>query len=790
MATSRDLPLATKGLLVVMLPVTALLLAMVVFYQFARATAEAEHTVERTFQMRSDMRRLHMSMLNAETGIRGYLLTGRAKFLEPYEEALRELPQIRANLRRSVQELPTEAAHLDRVESLEAELLSAMDRSRLLVAQRNPQAALVELDRDKAYMDALRTELDEMTTRAQQLLDQRSAAARAAERRTGIAIFAGGALGLLGGLIAVLLFTTRIASRVRHLEEDAREVAAGRPIAHPVVGDDEIARLERALQETSELLRRRADELAEAHKQLETRVEQRTADLQASNDVRDALIRSSPLGIWAVDLDGNVTFWNPAAERMFGWTEAEVLGRRLPIVANEDQEDYRDWLRRFAAGESIVGVERRRLRKSGETVDVMIWTAPLRDAGSRIRGTIAIDSDVSQQKLLEEQFRQSQKLEAVGRLAGGVAHDFNNLLTVIHGYADMISGETEDQPRIVEYTREIEYAAGRASSLTAQLLAFSRRQVSQPKVLDLNEVVTHSVKLLRRVIGEDVEIVTSLDPRLGCVKADPIHIDQVLMNLVVNARDAMSGGGRITIETRNQHLDADYAGRHLGVEPGDYCMLAVSDTGSGMTPETRDRLFEPFFTTKEKGKGTGLGLSIVYGIVKQNHGEILVYTEPGHGTTFKIYLPMVSAAREVESSVTRVPTAGRGETILVCEDEPSIRDLVERMLEREGYRALVAESPEDALRIAADRALHIDALLTDLIMPKMSGFDLARQVVALRPEIKTLYMSGYADSHLAGMQLDESVPFLQKPFTASALARSLRATLENGHTATSPDGLP
>jgi len=792
MAKSRDLTLATKGLLVVMLPVTALLVAMVVFYQFAHATAEANHTVERTFNMRSDMRRLTMSILNAETGIRGYLLTGRPNFLAPYEVSLRELPEIRTNLRRSIQDLPDEAAALNRVEGYETELLAAMERSRRLVAAGNPNEALAELVRDKSYMDSLRSELDEMTARAQQLLDQRSAAAREAERRTGAAIFAGGVLGLLGGLVAILLFTTRIASRVRHLEKDAREVAAGRPITHPVEGDDEIARLERALQETSELLRRRADEVTQAHADLESRVAQRTADLQASNAVRDALIRSSPLGIWAVDLEGNVTFWNPAAEHIFGWTEAEVIGKRLPVVADEDQEDYRDWLRRFAAGESITAVERRRRRKDGSVVDVMIWTAPLRGPDGRICGAIAIDSDVSQQKLLEEQFRQSQKLEAVGRLAGGVAHDFNNLLTVIHGYADMISLEAEDRPAICDYAREIEHAAGRASGLTAQLLAFSRRQISQPKVLDLNDVIDHSAKLLRRVIGEDIEVVTNLDAQLGRVKADPIHIDQVLMNLVVNARDAMSAGGRITIETRNQHLDEDYAGRHLGVEAGDYCMLAVSDTGSGMSPETRARLFEPFFTTKEKGKGTGLGLSIVYGIVKQNQGEILVYSELGHGTTFKIYLPMVAAAvLESEAPGPRIRAAGRGETILVCEDEHSIRELVERMLLRAGYRPLIAQDPEDALRLAHDRGQHIDALLTDLVMPKMSGFDLAREVAALRPEIKTLFMSGYADSHLArGMQLDEKVPFLQKPFTASALARSLRETLENGRAPTSPDALP
>jgi len=773
-----------------MIPLTALLAAMVVFFQFSRQTAAAERTVERTFEMRSTVRRLMTGMINAETGIRGYLLTRRDNFLEPYRTAVKELPEIRDDLRRSI-DVDSEAARMARVDALTSTVLAAMDRSRRLVAAGNPGEALAEIERDKTFTDALRSELDAMTADAQRLIATRSAAARQAERRTSAAIFAGGALGLIGGLVAIFLFTTRIAARVRHLEHDAREVAAGRLITHAVQGDDEIAVLERALQETSELLHRRAEELAKAHAELESRVASRTADLQASNEVRNALIQSSPLAIWAVDLEGNLIFWNPAAERIFGWTAAEVIGRPVPVIRDEDRDDYHEWLRRFAAGKSISGIERKRRRKNGEEVEVMIWSAPLRDAEGSIRGAIAIDSDISQQKLLEEQFRQSQKLEAVGRLAGGVAHDFNNLLTVIHGYADMVAVEGEDQPHLVEYAHEIEYAASRATGLTTQLLAFSRRQISQPKVLDLNEIVGHSVKLLRRVIGEDIEVTTSLDPALGRVKADPLHIDQVLMNLVVNARDAMPNGGRITIETRNQQLDADYVGRHLGVEPGAYCLLAVSDTGSGMSAETRSRLFEPFFTTKEAGRGTGLGLSIVYGIVKQNRGEVIVYSEPGKGTTFKIYLPMVAAAAEIETPGARVLAAGRGETILVCEDEEHIRELVNRMLERQGYRVMVAETPEEALRIARDTADPIDILLTDIVMPRMNGFDLAREAATVRPGLKTIFMSGYADSHISGgLQLEESTPFVQKPFTAAALARTVRDVLDGGGAATSPAGLP
>jgi PAS domain S-box-containing protein len=770
---------------------------MVVFYQFQRQLQQAAAEVEESYRSRSEMRRLLTQVVNAETGIRGYLLTRRESFLEPYQAALREIPEIHSSLRRGFAGNVEQTKRLGRLEGLTRHVIEAMQRSREEVTLGNDEAAIEVLAADKAGMDALRLELDTMIAEAQRMLSFRTSELRRVERRTSAVIFAGGALGLLGGVVAVLIFMRRIAFRVKRLELEAREVAAGGKIIADVTGDDEIARLEHTLKETSELITERTAELSRARDELESRVRERTAELskaneelRSSNAVRQAVIRSSPLAIWAVDLDGNVTFWNPAAERIFGWTEADTLGQRLPVIPEGDWPEYQEWLTRFANGEVLSGVERKRRRKDGTEIDVLLWTAPLFAGDGSIRGAIAIDSDISQQKLLEEQFRQSQKLEAVGRLAGGVAHDFNNLLTVIQGYSEMIGLEAEGAaPKIVDFTKEIDYAAGRASALTAQLLAFSRRQISQPKTLDLNEVVVHSMKLLKRVIGEDIEVGLHLDPNLHRVRVDPIHMDQVIMNLVVNARDAMGGGGRLSIETSNQRLDADYAGRHIGVQPGMYCQLAISDTGSGMTADTRSRLFEPFFTTKEAGKGTGLGLAIVYGIVKQNHGEITVYSEPGIGTTFKIYLPIVEAPAEIAAEERRALALRGTETVLLCEDETQIRELVERMLKRQGYRVITAETPDEAVRIA--RREPFDLLLTDLVMPKMSGFDLARDVAAARPGAKVLYMSGYTDTQITrGLEISENTPFLQKPFTAAALSAMVRRVLEDPTNTTSRGALP
>jgi signal transduction histidine kinase/CheY-like chemotaxis protein len=385
----------------------------------------------------------------------------------------------------------------------------------------------------------------------------------------------------------------------------------------------------------------------------------------------------------------------------------------------------------------------------------------------------------AERRALEDQLLQSQKMEAVGRLAGGVAHDFNNLLTVILGYNEMLRDRVRLDATAMEYADEVLRAAERASALTNQLLAFSRRQVAVPRVVDLNEIVQGIDKMLRRIIGEDIQLEARLSPGIPAVKVDPSHIDQVIMNLAVNSRDAMPQGGKLTIETAAVELTEEYADRHIAVEAGHYVMLAVSDTGSGMDAATRERLFEPFFTTKEKGKGTGLGLSIVYGIVKQNGGEILVYSEPGRGTAFKIYLPAVMAAAE---AVVRDGEGGAvvpaTETILLVEDEPQVRSLTRTMLARLGYRVLEAESADEALRITSGHEGPLDLLLTDVVMPRMSGTDLARHVQTARPGVRVLYMSGYTDNGVIDQgMLAAGTPFIQKPFTSAGLSRKVREVL-------------
>jgi signal transduction histidine kinase len=381
----------------------------------------------------------------------------------------------------------------------------------------------------------------------------------------------------------------------------------------------------------------------------------------------------------------------------------------------------------------------------------------------------------------EKQLLQSQKLEAVGRLAGGISHDFNNLLTVILGYSDIMKRNLPDSHPLRRNVEEIVRASERAASLTRQLLAFSRKQVMQPKVFELNTVVTDLEKMLRRMIGEDVELRVSLPRELGNIKADPVHLEQVIMNLVVNARDAMPKGGKLSIETSNVYLDEAYAREHVSVVPGDYVMLAISDTGCGMDEETRLHIFEPFFTTKEQGKGTGLGLSMVYGIVRQSGGNIWVYSEEGRGTTFKIYFPRVVADAEDykrSSQMSDVPCGA--ETILLVEDAELVRNLARQVLEGAGYRVLEAASAEAAIdlceQINGDR---IDLLLTDVIMPGMSGNDMSRILLKKQPGMPVLYMSGYTDDAIVqhGV-LEAGINFLQKPFTPGALASKVREVLD------------
>jgi PAS domain S-box-containing protein len=500
--------------------------------------------------------------------------------------------------------------------------------------------------------------------------------------------------------------------------------------------------------------------------------------LREANQTLESLVQTSPLAIIAIDLEGKVKSWNSAAERIFGWTESEVSGQSYAMVTDHRPEEVDSFIKSALEGQTIPALETRRKRRDGSSIDVSISSAALRDGQGKVNGVMAVIADIAGRKNLEEQFLQSQKMEAVGRLAGGIAHDFNNLLTAIIGYSQMALLRLPSEDPLRKDIQEIETAGQRAASLTSQLLAFSRRQVIQPKVLDLNTVVADLSNMLQRLIGEDIELHNSLDSEIGFVKADRGQIEQIVMNLAVNARDAMPEGGKLTIETRGVELDENYASEHLDVCSGPHVMLAITDTGTGMDKETESRIFEPFFTTKEQGKGTGLGLSTVYGIVKQSGGHIGVHSEPGRGTTFKLYLPQVDEdeGRPIEDP-TEMPANGT-ETVLLVEDESQVRKFAALVLRGTGYKVLEASGGEEALISAQQHKGRIHMLLTDVVMPGMSGKELSERLKQRRPNIKVIFASGYTDDAILhhGV-LGPEMEFIQKPFTPSSLTQKVRQVL-------------
>jgi len=500
-----------------------------------------------------------------------------------------------------------------------------------------------------------------------------------------------------------------------------------------------------------------------------------------------SLVEESSDVITIIDREGKVLYESSSVERVFGYSVAEALGKKLGgFVHPDDKAETRKMMARLYLNPGMRGhMEFRLLHKDGRYIDVEAALTNLLD-DPNVNGIVINSRDVGERKQTEQalrdsedQLRQSQKMDAVGQLAGGVAHDFNNLLAVIIGYSDLLlmRAPSELNAGAQRKVEQISKAAHRAEALTRQLLAFSRKQVMQPKLLNLNSVVSDMDKMLKRLIGEHIEMLTIAEPELGTVKADPGQIEQVLLNLAVNARDAMSGGGKLTIETANVNLDGQFTQTHRAVEPGRYVMLAVSDTGRGMSPEVKSRIFEPFFTTKEKDKGTGLGLSTVYGIVKQSGGSIWVYSEPDHGATFKVYLPCVDEQAKVEDEAAVSDYRGV-ETILLVEDEESVREVANEILTLNGYKVLEASHGQEALEMSHLHQGTIDLLVTDVVMPLMGGPELAKRLALTRPQMRVLFMSGYTDDAIVhhGV-LSEGTAYLQKPFTAAAFARKLRETI-------------
>ncbi|MGZ9148371.1 MAG: PAS domain S-box protein [Candidatus Deferrimicrobiaceae bacterium] len=525
----------------------------------------------------------------------------------------------------------------------------------------------------------------------------------------------------------------------------------------------------------------REKEIQRKNEQLQVEIAERIKAEEAQARLGMAVEQAAEV-IMISDTDGTIQYVNPAFERISGYSREEAIGKNPRILKSGRHEEafYRVLWDTLARGETWSGNLINR-RKDGKLFEEVAVISPVRDAGGTVVNYVAVKRDVTHEVQLEEELRQMQKMEAVGKLAGGIAHDFNNLMTVINGFSELLQGRPGLDSTCRKEVDEIRKAGDRAAALTRQLLAFSRRQMLQPKTVDLGKVTSEMDNLLRRLIGEDIELVTVAGKALWNVKVDPGQIEQVVMNLVVNSRDAMPSGGRITIETANAVFADDYLGTHPVVRPGSYVMLAVSDTGIGMDEETKGRIFEPFFTTKEQGKGTGLGLSTVYGIVKQSKGYIWAYSEVGKGTTFKVYLPQAEEGiKETSSPGKPVRAGGKGcETLLLAEDEDLVRELARTILEEKGYRVLDARDGHEAVEIAGRHDGPIHMLVTDVVMPRMSGGELARRMDELRPGIRVLYMSGYTENAIVhhGV-LDSGTAFVQKPFHIETLTRAIREELD------------
>jgi two-component system cell cycle sensor histidine kinase/response regulator CckA len=505
--------------------------------------------------------------------------------------------------------------------------------------------------------------------------------------------------------------------------------------------------------------------------------------LQKSEAKFRTIFERVAVGIGLVDAKGRLMESNPALQEILGYRKKELQNRVFTEFTHPDDlpADTNLYKELLEGKRDHHQTEKRFIRKDGEVIWSLQNVSLVRASGGEPLFTIFMVEDITERKRLENHFLQSQKMETVGRLAGGIAHDFNNILTVIKGYTQLLLSELNEDHPLRENLKEIKKSTERAEDLTRQLLAFSRRQVMEMKVIDLNHLIKNLEKMLCRVIGEDIELTTFLTDDLGRVKTDPAQIEQVILNLAVNARDAMPSGGKLTLETNNVELDKDYARTHISVAPGHYVMLSVSDTGCGMTPEVKDRIFEPFFTTKVKGKGTGLGLSTVYGIVKQSGGNIWVYSEPDKGTAFKIYLPRVEEEIDVLSSQEEVLDLPKGnETVLLVEDDISVRDLAARFLLGQGYKVLEATNGNEAIQIAQEHLKEkIHLLLTDMVMPQMGGKELVGRFKSLHPGIKVLFISGYTDTTITHHGLSEpNTALLQKPFSLTSLAKKVREVLD------------
>ncbi len=505
-------------------------------------------------------------------------------------------------------------------------------------------------------------------------------------------------------------------------------------------------------------------------------------ELKESEQRLKILFEYAPIAYYLSSLDGTFLDGNLEAERISGWKRKDLVGK--PIVESgllplEGISKFSEMFGQNQSGKPTGPDEINIIRKDGKKIIVEIRTFPVRINGQNL--VLGMATDITDRKILQRELTQSQKMEAIGRLAGGVAHDFNNLLTVINGYSDVLMSRLEHDAETRDKAALIKQAGQRAGSLTKQLLAFSRQQIVQPRLMNLNSTVEELAKMLRRLIGEDIELTINLEPGLGHIKADPMQIEQILMNLAINARDAMPDGGKLIIETTNKSFSEEYSHQHLEIKPGEYAQMIITDTGIGMDEELLSHIFEPFFTTKQEGKGTGLGLATVYGIVKQSHGFIQTYSEPGIGTSFKVYFPIVQGSlSQTNKNTTKRSNLEGSETILIVEDEEAVRTLLSAILKEYGYHVHEAENGLDAIRLFKALKNEVNLIITDLVMPRMNGSELADHMKMSKPEIKILFMSGYTDTAIVQQEfLDSKALFIQKPFYPVEIVQKIRTILDS-----------
>jgi PAS domain S-box-containing protein len=582
---------------------------------------------------------------------------------------------------------------------------------------------------------------------------------------TAMAVLAAVAVALFAGAWGLAEFGIRrpVAQAVAMAERLSAGDLAAR-VARPHLRG-EIGGLMLALNRTAEALQQRQREVGALNRRLTT------------------LIDSSPAAITSVDRQGRVTMWNPAAERIFGFTGADLLGAPPPTVPEDRRAEYEAVLARALAGEATEAMMTARRRKDGQIIQISLSAAPLRGAGDEIEGVTFAIIDITEIRSLETQLRQAQKMEAIGHLTGGMAHDFNNLLTVIIGNAEILSDALDARPDLRELAEAVLGAAQRGADLNNRLLAFARRQTLEPKIVDLGALLAGMEGMLRRMLHEDIDIAIRRAPDLWPVHADPSQLESAVLNLCINARDAMSDGGMLTVEALNVRFEAHDVESSLDITPGAYVMVAVSDTGEGIAPENLARVFDPFFTTKEVGKGSGLGLSMVHGFVSQSQGHVRIYSEVGHGTTVRMYLPCADNVADTgdEAATASLARSSGSETILVVEDDEPVRRHAVTQLEALGYRVIAAADGPSALAILRQRD-DIDLLFTDVIMPGgMNGRQLADAAVGLRPTLKVLYTSGYAEDAITHQgRLQPGAQLLAKPYRRADLARKVQAALSSG----------